>query len=115
MPDNETLISIPPALAAEVQTIADEEHRPAADVLRDLLERGLDERRWAMRADQESARARALGIQNDDVPLTDEYRQTLREKIAQGARSLREGRATDGEVVMARMDDELAELERKGN
>ena len=115
MPDSETLVSIPPALVAEVQTIADEEHRPVADVLRDLVERGLGERRWKVHADQELARARALELPDDDVPLTDEYRQTLREKIAQGARSLREGRVTDGEVFMARMDDELAELERKGN
>ena len=68
-----------------------------------------------MLADKELVRARALGLQDDDVPLTDEYRQTLREKIARGARSLREGRVTDGEIFMARMDDELAELERKGN
>jgi hypothetical protein len=105
MPDSEIFVSMPPALAAEVQTIADQEHRPVADVLRDLVERGLGERRWTLRADQELARARALG-------LTDEYRQTLREKIAQGAQSLREGRVTDGAVFMARMDDELAELER---
>jgi len=45
MPDSETLVAIPPALVAEVQTIADEEHRPVADVLRDLVERGLGERR----------------------------------------------------------------------
>ena len=62
-----------------------------------------------------SARARALGLPDGDVPLTDEYRQTLREKIARGAQSLREGRVTDGEVFMARMDDALAELERNGH
>jgi uncharacterized protein YicC (UPF0701 family) len=50
----------------------------------------------------------------DEQALTDEYRQTLREKIAQGARSLREGRVTDGAAFMAQMDAELAELERQG-
>jgi hypothetical protein len=114
MPDSDTLVFIPPALVAEVQTIADEEHRPVADVLRDLLERGLGERRWKVHADQALAHARELGLPDDDVTLTDEYRQTLRAKIAQGAKSLREGRVTDGAVFMARMDDELAELERKG-
>jgi hypothetical protein len=37
MPNSETLVSLPPALVAEVQTIADDEHRPVADVLRDLV------------------------------------------------------------------------------
>lgn len=50
-----------------------------------------------------------------DVPLTDQYRRIPREKIAQGAKSLSEGRVTDGEVFMTRMDDELTEPERKGN
>lgn len=114
MPESETLMPIPPALAAEVQTIADEEHRPVADVLRDLVEHALGERRWKAHADHEFARARALGLPDDNVPLTDECRQILREKIAQGAQSLREGRVTDGEAFMARMDVELAELERQG-
>jgi hypothetical protein len=39
----------------------------------------------------------------------------LREKIAQGVRSLREGRVIDGPAFMARMDTELAELERQGH
>jgi antitoxin ParD1/3/4 len=64
-----------------------------ADVLRDVVERGLVERR---------------------VPLTDAYRQDLREKIAQGLQSLRDGKGTDGEAFMARMNAELAELERQG-
>jgi hypothetical protein len=84
---------LPPALLAEVEAAADAEHRPVADVLRDVVERGLAERRQ---------------------PLTDAYRQDLREKIAQGLQSLREGKGTDGEAFMARLDAELAEFERQG-
>jgi hypothetical protein len=43
----------------------------------------------------------------------DEYRQDLREKIAQGMQSLREGRVTDGEAFMAKMNAELVELQRQ--
>ena len=38
----------------------------------------------------------------------------IREKIADGVRSLREGRVTDGETFMARMDAELEDIERHG-
>jgi antitoxin ParD1/3/4 len=84
---------LPPALLAEVEAAADAEHRTVADVLRDVVERGLAERR---------------------LPLTDAYRQDLREKIAQGLQSLRDGKGTDGEAFMAGMNAELAELERQG-
>jgi hypothetical protein len=43
----------------------------------------------------------------------DSDHQTIRVKIAQGVQSLGEGRCTDGETFMARMDAELAELERQ--
>jgi hypothetical protein len=38
----------------------------------------------------------------------------IRKKIAVGMASLRAGKDTDGEAFMASMDDELAELERRG-
>jgi antitoxin ParD1/3/4 len=47
--------------------------------------------------------------------MTDAYRDVLREKIAEGVRSLRHGQVTDGEAFMARIDTELAELERQGH
>jgi hypothetical protein len=109
-------LAVPPDLLAEIQAEADKEHRSAGDVLRDLVERGLGERRWKAHAEAERQRARELGLPDaDDQPMTDEYRQVIREKIAQGMRSLREGRVTDGEAFMARMDAELAELERQGH
>jgi predicted transcriptional regulator len=107
---------LPPALLAEVVAAADEEHRPVADVVRDLVERGLGSRRWQVDAEKEWQRARALGLHDtdDDQPMTDAYRQIVREKIAAGMASLRAGRVTDGESFMARMDAELAELEQQG-
>ena len=35
---------LPPALLAEVEAAADAEHRPVADVVRDLVQQGLNER-----------------------------------------------------------------------
>jgi uncharacterized protein YicC (UPF0701 family) len=110
-------LAIPPALLAELQAEAEKEHRPAAELLRDLVQQGLAERReWQAHAERERQRAIDLGIHDpaDDEPMTDEYRQDIREKIAQGLKSLREGRFTDGETFMAKMDAELAELERQG-
>ena len=109
-------LSIPPELVAEIQAEADRERRPALDVLRDVLERGLSERRSQAQALQELRRAREQGVLDDEgeQPMSDEYRQTIRERIAQGVRSLREGRVSDGAAFMARMDAELAELERQG-
>jgi hypothetical protein len=47
----------------------------------------------------------------DDHTVSDEYRQTIRERIAHGVKSLREGRFTDGKTFMATMDAGLAALE----
>lgn len=106
---------LPPALLAEVEAAADEEHRPVADVVRELVEQGLSERRWKAHSEQEFRRARELGLPDaDNQPLSDEYRQTIRENIAQGMQSLREGKVTDGEAFMAKMNAELAELQRQG-
>ncbi len=40
-PDNGADIAIPPALAAQIQAAADEEHRPAIDLLSDAVARYL--------------------------------------------------------------------------
>jgi hypothetical protein len=105
---------LPEALWAEVEAAARDDHRAVDEVVRDFIEHGLNERRWKAHATQEHARARAMGVPDDDVPVSDEYRRTIRAKIAQGMRSLREGRSTDGGSFMSAMDAELAELERQG-
>jgi antitoxin ParD1/3/4 len=106
---------LPPALLAEVEAAADAEHRPVADVVRELVEQGLSERRWKAHSEEELRLARELGLPDaDGQPMSDEYRQTIREKIAQGMQSVREGRVTDGEAFMAKMNAELAALERQG-
>ena len=60
-----------------------------------------------------SGAARALGLPDDDQPLTDAYRQTLRDKIAQGLTSARQGKLVDGEAVFARIEAELVELDKQ--
>jgi predicted transcriptional regulator len=111
--DSSTFV-LPPALLAELEAAASEEHRSVADIARDMIEHGLGERRWQAHAAQEWQRARELGLPDDDQPMTDEYRQVIRERIAQGLQSLREGKGTDGEAFMAQMVAELDELERQG-
>jgi len=109
-------LAIPPDLLANIQAAAEQADRSASDMLRDVIERGLNEEAWQAHATKEYQRARKLGIleEGDDRPMTDEYRRVIREKIAQGVGSPREGRVTDGAAFMARMDAELAELERQG-
>jgi hypothetical protein len=43
-----------------------------------------------------------------------EYRQVIGERIEQGLESARQGRVVEGEAVFARIEGELAELERSG-
>jgi hypothetical protein len=111
-----TSLAIPPDLLAKIQAAAEEAHRSAGDMLRDVIERGLNAGAWQAHVAKEYQRAHEVGIleQGDGKPITDEYRQVIREKIARGVHSLREGRMTDGAAFMARMDAELAELERQG-
>ena len=76
--DADTL-TLPPALVAEVQAAADEESRPAGDVLREAVERYLRERRWQKIFAYGEKRARELGLTEDDVPrLIAEYRREQR-------------------------------------
>jgi hypothetical protein len=108
--------AISPALQAEVKAAAAQEDRPVADVLRDLVEQGLAERRaWRAHAERERQRSMELGIHDpaDDEPMTEQSRQSIREKIAQGLQSLREGKGTDGGAFFAEMYAELDELERQ--
>ena len=58
--------AIPPALLAELRAVADAEHRPMDEVLRDVIEHGLDEHRraeiLARVDDAEASLARGEGI-----------------------------------------------------
>lgn len=69
-------LTIPPALLAQVHAVAEEEHRPADDVLRDAVERYLRERRWQKIFAYGEQRAHESGLSEADVPrLIAEYRQ----------------------------------------
>ena len=107
---SEAGLTIPSALAAEIHAAADEEHRPATDVLRDAVVGYLENRRWRLR-EEDLRRARELGLADDDGPLTDEYRQTIGDKIAQGLASAHQGRLIDGDAVFVRIEAELSALE----
>lgn len=73
-------IAIPPALLAEIQAAANEEKRPAEEVLREALERYLENRRWQQLVAYGRERARELGLAEEDVPrLIKEYRQEQRQ------------------------------------
>jgi hypothetical protein len=73
-------VTIPPSLLAEIQAAADEEKRPAEEVLREAIERYLRNRRWQKIYAYGEERARALGLSEEDIPrLIEEYRQEQRQ------------------------------------
>jgi len=73
-------IAIPPALVAEIQAAADEEKRPAEEMLREAIERYLRNRRWQRIFVYGEERARALGLSEEDIPrLIAEFRQEQRQ------------------------------------
>ena len=76
-----TTLTLPPALLAEIRAAADEERRAVADVLRD-----------AMRDYAREARAK----------------RDLREKIAAGVQSLRAGRVAEGDGFMKPLEGQAA-------
>ena len=114
-PARDIAMAIPPTLMAKIRNAANEEHRSATDVLRDALELYLEARQWRQHSDHELACARALGLPDDEAVSTTQYRHTIRDKIAQGLRSLREGKGADGEAFFARLDAQFEELERQGH
>jgi hypothetical protein len=74
---------IPPAPAAELQDAADEEHRPAIDVLRDAIEGYRREQRWRKTLSYGAAQAAKLGLSEPDVSqLIADYRQEKRRPTA---------------------------------
>jgi hypothetical protein len=77
---NDAGLIIPPALVAEIQAAAEEEHRLPLDVLRDAIESYRKEQRWRRTLAYGAERARALGLTETDVPrLIAEYRQEKRQ------------------------------------
>jgi predicted transcriptional regulator len=74
---------IPPALLAEIEAAAEEEHSTPRELIGEAIERYLSERRW---------------FRKDEVHAM----------IAQGLESLRQGKGLDGEAIMAEL---LAELD----
>jgi hypothetical protein len=77
-----TDLTIPPALAAEIRAAADEEHRPAIDVLRDAVESYRMEQRWRRTLAYGGGRAKTLGLTEADVPrLIAEYRHEKRQGL----------------------------------
>jgi hypothetical protein len=59
---------LPPGLLAEVESAAQEEQRPPQEMLREVIERGLKERRWERTLAYGQERARATGFSEDDIP-----------------------------------------------
>jgi len=78
-PGSTSELTVPPALAAEIQTAAEEQHRPVLDVLRDAVEHYLEEQRWQRTLAYGAERAKAIGLTEADVPrLIAESRQEKR-------------------------------------
>ena len=78
-PDTETL-TLPSALVAEVKA-ADEERRAPAEIVREVIERYLKDRRWRRLIAYGQARARELGLTEADLPrLIAEARQERRQE-----------------------------------
>lgn len=71
---------LPPALLAEVEAAADEEHRPAEDMVREAVTRYMEDREWNKVFTYGESRAKALGLTEKDVPrLIAESRQEKRQ------------------------------------
>jgi len=78
----ENNIAIPPSLLAEIQAAAEEEKRPAEEVLREAIERYLENRRWQQLVSYGQQRARELGLTEADVPrlIAESRRERARER-----------------------------------
>jgi hypothetical protein len=65
--DNSPL-AVPPDVVAQVRAMADEDHRPADDVLRDAVKHYVREIRWQRMLAAAQARGKTLGFTEADVP-----------------------------------------------
>ncbi len=69
-------VSMPSSLLAEVQAVANEEHRSRDELVREAIVRYLENRRWQRLLAYGEQQARSLGLTDADVPrLIEEYRQ----------------------------------------
>jgi len=59
---------IPPELLPELQAAAEEEQRAPSEVVGEALETYFKNRRWRRLLEMGQARARALGLTEDDLP-----------------------------------------------
>ncbi|MGB7553463.1 MAG: ribbon-helix-helix protein, CopG family [Candidatus Korobacteraceae bacterium] len=67
---------MPSSLLAEVQAVANEEHRSRDELVREAIVRYLENRRWQRLLAYGEQQARSLGLTDADVPrLIEEYRQ----------------------------------------
>jgi hypothetical protein len=106
---------LPQATLSEVQAVADEERRAVTDVILELVESALAQRRWRAMAAGDRAPADELALPDDDAaPMTEEYRQTIRAQIEEGLTSLRNGEGTDGEAFFRDVYAELDEIALRG-
>ncbi len=73
---------LPPALLAQVQVAAEEEHRPTDEIVREAVERYLASRRRQKLRAYGEAQAHKLGIssQEDVERVVHEYREEERER-----------------------------------
>jgi hypothetical protein len=80
---------VPPGLLAEVQAAAEEEHRAPGELVREAIERYMDDREWKKLLAYGAygrERARTLGLTAADVPrLIAEARQEKRRESGKAA------------------------------
>lgn len=78
-----------------------------AELVSDLVARGLDERRWHVQVRDEQIRSADLGLTEDSPAGADDHGGLLRDKISQGLKSAQRGWLVDGDAVFARLMGEL--------
>lgn len=77
---------VPPGLLAEVQAAAEEEHREPRELVREALERYMDDREWQKLFAYGEQRVKELGLTEADIPrLIAEVRQERRRESGQAA------------------------------
>ena len=94
-PDSTTAdLAIPPDLVVQIQAEAEEEHRPANDVLRDAVAHGLQEVRTqrTLAADRDAILARldaaeASLARGEGIPITQASMRQLAEDVKQRGRA----------------------------
>jgi|SRR5271155_2973009 len=75
------ILTLPVRLATALRAATEEEQRAPAELAREAIERFLKDRRWQRLVASGQARARELGLTQDDLPrLIAEARQELRRR-----------------------------------